>query len=84
MYGQSKGQKEFTVIDTYSKVAFIKLYDRKNALVTAEVLNDKEYLGSKSKKYCYRKIPWQTFQESKHLAQAKMLDEMHLTEEVVR
>lgn len=30
-----------TVIDTYSKVAFIKLYDRKNALVAAEVLNDK-------------------------------------------
>jgi transposase InsO family protein len=30
-----------TVIDTYSKVAFAKLYDRKNALVAAEVLNDK-------------------------------------------
>ena len=30
-----------TVIDTYSKVAFTKLYDRKNALVAAEVLNDK-------------------------------------------
>lgn len=30
-----------TVIDTYSKVAFVKLYDRKNAIVAAEVLNDK-------------------------------------------
>lgn len=30
-----------TVIDTYSKVAFTKLYDRKNALTAAEVLNDK-------------------------------------------
>lgn len=30
-----------TVIDTYSKVAFAKLYDRKNALVAADVLNDK-------------------------------------------
>mgnify|MGYP006270723255 CR=1 FL=1 len=30
-----------TVIDTYSKVSFAKLYDRKNALVAAEVLNDK-------------------------------------------
>lgn len=29
-----------TVIDTYSKVAFAKLYDRKNALVAADVLND--------------------------------------------
>ena len=30
-----------TFIDTYSKVAFAKLYDRKNALVAAEVLNDR-------------------------------------------
>ncbi len=30
-----------TFIDTYSKVAFVKLYDRKNALVAADVLNDK-------------------------------------------
>jgi len=29
------------VIDTYSKVSFVKLYDRKNALVAAKVLNDK-------------------------------------------
>lgn len=30
-----------TFIDTYAKVAFAKLYDRKNALVAADVLNDK-------------------------------------------
>jgi len=30
-----------TFIDTYSKVAYAKLYDRKNALVAAETLNDK-------------------------------------------
>ena len=30
-----------TVIDTYTKVAFIKLYDRKNALVASDILNDK-------------------------------------------
>ena len=30
-----------TVIDTYSKNAFTKLYDRKNALVAADTLNDK-------------------------------------------
>lgn len=30
-----------TFIDTYSRVAFAKLYDRKNALVAAEMLNDK-------------------------------------------
>jgi transposase InsO family protein len=30
-----------TVIDTYTKVAFVKLYDRKNALVAADILNDK-------------------------------------------
>jgi len=30
-----------TFIDTYCKVAFAKLYDRKNALVAADMLNDK-------------------------------------------
>jgi transposase InsO family protein len=30
-----------TFIDTYCKVAFTKLYDRKNALVAADLLNDK-------------------------------------------
>jgi transposase InsO family protein len=30
-----------TFIDTYTKVAFVKLYDRKNALVAAELLNDR-------------------------------------------
>ena len=30
-----------TVIDTYSKNSFAKLYDRKNALVAADVLNDR-------------------------------------------
>ena len=30
-----------TFIDTYSRVATVKLYDRKNALVAAEMLNDK-------------------------------------------
>ena len=29
-----------TFIDTYSKVAFTKLYDRKNALIAADMLND--------------------------------------------
>ena len=30
-----------TVINTYSKVAFAKLYDRKNALLAADMLNDR-------------------------------------------
>jgi transposase InsO family protein len=30
-----------TFIDTYSKIAFCKLYDRKNALVAADTLNDR-------------------------------------------
>lgn len=163
-----------TVIDTYSRVAFAKLYDRKNALVAAEILNDqvlpwfedqqvrvlrtltdrgteycgrveshqyqlylaiedidhtktkakspqtngicerfhqtmqnefysiafrkkvyqnleelqedvdkwiKEYNDSRphSGRYCYGKTPLQTFKESRHLAQAKMLDEIDLT-----
>lgn len=34
-------EKLFSYIDTYSKVSFCKLYDRKNALVAADLLNDK-------------------------------------------
>lgn len=30
-----------TFIDTYSKIVFVKLYDRKNALVAADLLNDR-------------------------------------------
>ena len=30
-----------TFIDTYTKVAFAKVYDRKNALVAADLLNDR-------------------------------------------
>jgi transposase InsO family protein len=160
-----------TFLDTYSKMAFVKLYDRKNALVAADLLNDRvlpffeeqnvrllrvltdrgtEYCGNRecheyqlylgvedidhsrtkakspqtngicerfhrtmqeefysvafrkklycsleelqadvdawlgeynekrehSGKYCYGKTPWQTFLDSKHLAQAKMLDDL--------
>jgi len=30
-----------TFIDTYTKLAFVKLYDRKNALIAADMLNDR-------------------------------------------
>ena len=30
-----------TFIDTYTKMAFAKLYDRKNAIVAADMLNDR-------------------------------------------
>lgn len=168
-----------TVIDTYSRVAFVKLYDRKNALVAAEILNDQvlpwfdeqdvrvlriltdrgtEYCGNierhefqlylaledidhtktkakspqtngicerfhqtiqnefyatafrkkiydsieqlqedvnkwideynvercHSGRYCYGKTPMQTFNESRHLAKQKMLDEINLTKAGVR
>ena len=43
-----------TFIDTYCKVAFVKLYDRKNALVAADMLND-------------RVIPWYDEHEVKLL-----------------
>jgi transposase InsO family protein len=163
-----------TFLDTYSKLAFAKLYDRKNALVAADLLNDRvlpvfeeqnvsllrvltdrgtEYCGNRecheyqlylavedidhsrtkakspqtngicerfhrtmqeefysvafrkklyrslddlqadldlwlreynekrehSGKFCYGKTPWQTFLDSKHLAQAKMLDSLTAT-----
>jgi transposase InsO family protein len=163
-----------TFVDTYAKVAFAKLYDRKNALVAADTLNDRvlpfyeehgvrllrvltdrgtEYCGNResheyqlylavenidhtrtrakspqtngicerfhrtiqeefysvafrkklyhtleelqadldgwlqeyneqrehSGRYCYGKTPMQTFLDSKHLAHAKMLDELTST-----
>ena len=37
-----------------------------------------------SGKYCYGKTPMQTFTESKHLAQEKMLDEINRTVATVR
>jgi hypothetical protein len=40
-----------TFIDTYSRVAFAKLYDRKNALVAADTLNDKDYLSFNSTRF---------------------------------
>jgi transposase InsO family protein len=163
-----------TFIDTYTKIAFVKLYDRKNALVAADFLNDRvipwyeengvkllriltdrgtEYCGAREHheyqlyldiedidhsrtkarspqtngicerfhktiqdefyavafrkkiynsleeiqkdadewleeynkerthtgKYCFGKTPWQTFLDSKHLAEEKMLDRLQLT-----
>ena len=168
-----------TFIDTYCKMAFIKLYDRKNALVAADMLNDRvvpwydehevnllriltdrgtEYCGNRERheyqlylaiedidhsktkarspqtngicerfhktiqdefyavafrkkiyhsldeiqedadrwieeynterthsgKYCFGKTPWQTFLDSKKLADDKMLDRLHRTDNAVR
>jgi Integrase core domain/Winged helix-turn helix len=168
-----------TVIDTYSKNAFVKIYDRKNALIAADILNDKvlpwyeeedvrvmriltdrgvEYCGNREHheyqlyltieeiahtktkvrspktngiterfhktigdefykiafrtklyqsieelqkdvdrwvneynnerthtgRYCYGKTPMQTFLESKHLAQEKMLDRLYMTDNHVK
>jgi len=166
-----------TFIDTYAKVAFAKLYDRKNALVAADFLNDRvipwydenevkllriltdrgtEYCGNRERheyqlylaigdidhsktkarspqtngicerfhktiqdefyavafrkkiyhsleeiqedvdkwiegynterthsgKYCFGKTPWQTFLDSKRLADDKMLDRLQPTEKL--
>jgi hypothetical protein len=38
-----------TFIDTYSKLAFAKLYDRKNAITAADMLNDRVLPFSRSK-----------------------------------
>lgn len=167
-----------TFIDTYTRVAHAKLYDRKNALVAADMLNDRvlpwfeeqevtllrvltdrgsEYCGNlqhheyelylavenidhtktkakspqtngicerfhrtmleefyqvafrkklygtleelqsdvdawlafyngerpHSGRYCYGKTPMQTFQEARHLAAEKMLDQLHASSQVV-
>jgi len=74
-----------TFIDTYTKVAFCKLYDRKNALVAADMLNDKfipffdsqgipllRILTDRGSEYCYGKTPMQTFTDSIPLAEEKL------------
>jgi hypothetical protein len=54
-WGQSKAWASIyqqTFIDIYSKIAFAKLYDRKNSLVAADLLN--YYTSCKKKKFrCY-------------------------------
>jgi hypothetical protein len=37
-----------------------------------------------SGKYCFGKTPWQTFLDSKKLADDKMLDRLHRTDNAVR
>lgn len=75
-----------TIQNEFYSIAF-----RKKLYTSIQELQDdaekwvKEYNEDRphSGKYCYGKTPWQTFKESKHLAQAKMLDEINLTKEVV-
>ena len=43
-----------TFIDTYSKVAFAKLYDRKTPITAADTLNDRVLPFLKSMRLCYR------------------------------
>ena len=43
-----------TFIDTYSKVAFAKLYDRKTPIAAAELLNDRVVPFLRSMSWCYR------------------------------
>ncbi len=40
-----------TFIDTYCKVAFVKLYDRKNAITAADLLNDRESPSSSKESF---------------------------------
>ena len=42
-----------TSIDTYTKVAMVRVYDRKNALVAADLLNDRGVTSSRSKRFLF-------------------------------
>ena len=44
-----------------------------------EYNEDRPHIGE----YCYGKTPWETFRDSKHLTQSKMLDEVNLTKSAV-
>ena len=43
-----------TFIDTYSKVAFAKLYDRKTPVTAADLLNDRVLPFFEEQELCYR------------------------------
>jgi transposase InsO family protein len=66
-----------TILEEFYQVAFRKkVYSRLEEL-QEDVDSWVEYYNSErphSGRYCYGKTPWQTFQETKHLAHAKMLD----------
>jgi hypothetical protein len=52
-----------TVIDTYAKVAFAKLYDRKTPIAAAEILNDRvvpfyDEHGIRLSRMLTRTAPW--------------------------
>jgi hypothetical protein len=57
-----------TFIDTYAKVAFAKLYDRKTPITAAEILNDRRpHQG----RWCFGKTPMQTLLDAIPLAKKK-------------
>lgn len=74
-----------TFVDTYSKVAFAKLYDRKTPITAADLLNDRvvpffddqeiklsRVLTDRGTEYC-GKTPMQTFLDAKPMAKEKMI-----------
>lgn len=69
-------QEEF-----YSVAFRKKLYRSLDELQTDLDVWLREYNEKRehSGKYCYGKTPWQTFLDSKHLAEAKMLDSLTAT-----
>ena len=74
-----------TFIDTYSRVAQVKLYTDKSAITAADLLDDcvvpffdewvTGYKESRqhSGRYCFGKTPWQTFLDSNPIRQQKNL-----------
>jgi hypothetical protein len=74
-----------TMLEEFYQVAFRKkLYGNLEEL-QADVDVWLEFYNSErphSGRYCYGKTPMQTFQESKHLAAEKMLDQLHSSNSV--
>ena len=65
--------------EEFYSVAFRKKLYRSLEDLQADVdawLSEYNEKREHSGKYCYGKTPWQTFLDSKHLAQAKMLDDL--------
>lgn len=71
-----------TILDEFYRVAFRKkIYQSLEELQADldEWVKDYNYVRTHSGKYCFGKTPWQTFLAAKHLADEKMLDQLHVT-----
>jgi hypothetical protein len=81
-FGRSQERFHQTIQNEFYATAFRKkLYQSIDELQTDanKWLDEYNNERTQSGKYCYVKTPYETFKESKHIAQEKALDSLNLT-----